>query len=117
LSCTTDIAYATVNCKEFFAELSVSFLSTGYPKLDLCHDDFLSLKHSPPFIDDIVQQCDQSATGHCNKFFPFTKGQLELYDPVLFGFMTDLWDEISVWNDTWTDEIEKSLAIEDTVDL
>lgn len=118
LPCATDVAYATVHWKECFAEMSVSYLSTGYTHLDLFQTDSL-LSNSPPFLDETVHLCNGNTTrlahGHCNKFFPFTRGQLMLYDTVLFNIMDDLWMEISVWNDA--DDFMESPTVEDTVTL
>lgn len=36
---------------------------------------------------------------HCNKFYPFTRGQLKHHDPVVYCAIRDLWNEISVWDD------------------
>ena len=36
---------------------------------------------------------------HCNKFYPFTRGQLKHHDPELFENLRDLWREISRWED------------------
>jgi hypothetical protein len=35
----------------------------------------------------------------CNKFYPFTKGQLREYDSELYQVMSDLWKEIEQWED------------------
>ena len=37
--------------------------------------------------------------GHCNKFYPFTRGQLKQHDPELFHELSSLWREISLWED------------------
>ena len=36
---------------------------------------------------------------HCNKFYPFTSGQLEHYDPYLYNAMTEIWKQIARWQD------------------
>ena len=36
---------------------------------------------------------------HCNKFYPFTRGQLKHHDPELFEKLSNLWIEISMWED------------------
>lgn len=36
---------------------------------------------------------------HCNKFYPFTRGQLEKHDPSLFAVYTDLWTQIGSWRE------------------
>lgn len=35
----------------------------------------------------------------CNKFYPFTKGQLKYHDPPLCDAMGELWREIARWKD------------------
>jgi hypothetical protein len=37
---------------------------------------------------------------HCNKFYPFTSGQLEHYDPMLLADIKNIWDDISMWEDS-----------------
>lgn len=128
LTSTSDVAYATVDVKECFAEMSVSFLCTGYPELDLFHNDCLSLNSSPPFMDDNIEHLNPMDTtglcGHCNKCFPFTRGQLKLYDSVLYSLISNIWDEISTWIDPWAndksneyEENMETLELEDTIDL
>jgi hypothetical protein len=36
---------------------------------------------------------------HCNKFYPFTSGQLQHYDPILSADMENIWNDISMWED------------------
>jgi hypothetical protein len=188
-----DMAYAMVDYKEFFAEMSVAYLAKGYD--DLSTNSFLRLVDcSPPFMEPtIVQQlleaprtdqpryeihphfytlvtssCDPSqrksesiscfsngcpdqatrssmpsGTGsstladhisrcahlrrnrfenlgrwwgrlvdhlsghdvpqHCNKFYPFTSGQLLYYDPATYQNIHNLWDEIGRWRDDAND--------------
>ena len=38
-------------------------------------------------------------TGHCNKFYPFTRGQLKQHDPELLRELAALWREIAMWED------------------
>jgi len=41
---------------------------------------------------------------HCNKFYPFTKGQFEKHDPDLYAKFTDLWTQIGAWHDEATEK-------------
>jgi hypothetical protein len=34
---------------------------------------------------------------HCNRFYPFTRGQLQQYDPELFLGIQGVWKEIARW--------------------
>lgn len=115
-----DLAYATVDCKEFFAEMSVAFWSREYdPMLDR-QDPRRILSCSPPVTEPNVLDRIRSSVGnnfekprhrsmfkhvgchrtpHCNKFYPFTRGQLRQYDRATYEIMEKLWDEIAVWKD------------------
>lgn len=158
----TDKAYCMVNHKEFFAEMSVTFLSSSYPELD---DGFgngsnsyiTMLSHCPPLqnhnvigavrkkYDDNTKLTSQNASlmrllqvsvdphkptqshqqsllscffprlccggnssseiieenrlPHCNKFFPFTRGQLKHYDRHLYDAIANLWKQIEFYED------------------
>lgn len=150
-----DLAYAMVDKKEFFAEISVAFLCHGYTHLNkkdcnnmeeccppLLHPTVMErvltmhglVEHS--LEDDCnnhcsdVQSCGwslpwgilrrrpqpkirmvdpifaEAATSrccinvdHCNKFYPFTRGQLQHYDRDVFRGIRDVWKEISMWED------------------
>jgi hypothetical protein len=147
-----DVHYATVNVKEFFAEMSVTYWSRGYPELDndtvavaatvvpsIASDTTtitppLPLRMedcSPPLMEPTVRKRVLSTTTnssssssssstsrllesvvvmttpgtkrgyvpHCNKFFPFTAGQLRHYDPELYARMDALWTSIASWTD------------------
>lgn len=66
LPCDRDTAYATINYKEFFAELSVTYLSSGYDHGDnkmILDDNFhlLSMNElSPPFESpEVLNRIDQ----------------------------------------------------------
>lgn len=153
------LAYCIVNHKEFFSELSVTFLADAYHEFDA--EETQMEKCCPPLMAPTVvervrlkgynvirveegsvhsngslspliepkQTLDkQVATKvrwpvtdsirgvwqllsrrdsdsmrakipHCNKFYPFTKGQLEKHDPDLFAVYTDLWTQIEAWHD------------------
>lgn len=113
-----DLAYAMVDCKEFFSEMSVAFWSKGYPELDR-KDPNIIISCSPPFMEPTVLKRIQSLfptrkvnpftefmqlllqrnQRMCNKFYPFTSGQLMLYDPLTYSAISQLWREISKWND------------------
>lgn len=162
----TDAAYATINHKEFFSEISVAFLSTGYDAVccwsrgqgqkvngddagGLFYKDML--RCSPPFMapevlarretfvgdypdgtyykhdynnlqpsscwmQGLIQLFQKLGVGlggggggrgtilykgHCNKFFPFTRGQLKVHDPVTFAVFQQLWKEIEQWEDPY----------------
>jgi hypothetical protein len=132
-----------VDHKEFFAEMSVTYLSDGYRSLD--KEDKMAMESCcPPLLQPSVtdrvlnqrgiidepttdeQQCwwwlppqrtpkirivdpmfqetalARSCKGvvHCNKFYPFTKGQLRYHDPATYKAMHGLWREIFTrWND------------------
>lgn len=180
-----DMAYAMVDRKEFFAEMSVTFLSNGYHTLDkadwnnmgsctppLLHptvtdrvmrqhehgiyskqhstgkvvDNTMVISHtgsressassetgraaplssssSPScwmplvqalfpnhdtlnkkirMVDHMFQEVAMSRNcinvPHCNKFYPFTRGQLQHYDKDLFRGIQALWKEIAMWDD------------------
>mmetsp|Transcript_24039 Transcript_24039/g.51113 ORF Transcript_24039/g.51113 Transcript_24039/m.51113 type:complete len:552 (+) Transcript_24039:132-1787(+) len=36
---------------------------------------------------------------HCNKFYPFTRGQLKLHDPEVYEGIRGLWGEVAMWDD------------------
>jgi hypothetical protein len=121
----TDVAYCTLNHKEFFAEMSVSFLSDFYHDVDGTGTVVMA-KCSPPFVAPVIverirkqqllQQTNIQNNGgnvvvsrmtkngrglpHCNKFFPFTKGQLRRYDPRVYKCFVKLWEYIEGWEDT-----------------
>jgi len=146
----SDAAYATINHKEFFSELSVAFWSRGYDsslkrrrrihdrqekgKGNKQGDDDMILNNnmelcSPPFmasnvlerrealgykddggwhslesswmqgLQNILTGGRADGYGHCNKFFPFTHGQLKEYDPVTFAALEQIWAEIADWED------------------
>jgi hypothetical protein len=126
-----DLAYAMVDCKEFFAEMSVTFWSQGYSVLDH-QDPHRMLLCSPHFSEPtVVQRIDRvfknasatvrreghaealqrcavpsvrSKSTHCNKFYPFTRGQLRFYDRSTFEMMQELWEEIESWKDPCLEE-------------
>jgi hypothetical protein len=147
-----DLAYAMVDKKEFFAEISVAFLCHGYTHLnkqdcnimeECCppllhpvvtervlklhgvkenpfeHDDrqnndmtscFWSFLRGtrrplpkvriadPIFAEAAISRCCINVD-HCNKFYPFTRGQLQHYDPELYRGIGNVWREISMWDD------------------
>jgi hypothetical protein len=145
-----DLAYAMVDKKEFFAEMSVAFLCHGYQHLNrkdcnvmeeccppLLHpvvtervmklhgiqdhpledDDenriqscwwslFRGIRRPQPkvrmvdpiFAEAAISRCCANID-HCNKFYPFTRGQLQHYDPELFRGIRDVWRGISMWDD------------------
>jgi hypothetical protein len=119
----SDQAYATLNHKEFFAEMSVTYWATGYTELDEadCNDIRAC---SPPVIENTAlldaRLGDKeslwtmvwrwwldvftipptpSSLKHCNKFYPFTRGQLKSYDVALEREMAFLWHKVAQWKD------------------
>lgn len=136
-----DLAYAMVNCKEFFAEMSVTYWSRGYQDLDT-QDETQVLVSSPPIMEDTVLERIRSQmperakeanamgaywdqpTGAihtwvhnlfsskqrkhllCNKFYPFTSGQLKHYDRATYEAMDQLWKEICQWKDPHDEKVE-----------
>ena len=134
LTCDRDTAYATINHKEFFTELSVTFLSSGYQYLDVAQDSkSMSMEVlSPPFqAPDVLNRQQQqnstnhetnrksffhiilelmrksiwiSSQSHCNKFYPFTSKQLKSFDYDTYVRITEIWDEIKNWKDPLAEE-------------
>jgi len=115
-----DTAYALVDHKEFFAEMSVAFLSDSYHHLDdaATMEDacpkFLSsmlVESSSTQIDDCTQADDciiscvddlieeEYVVSHCNKMYPFTRGQLRAYDPHVAIWIQHLWEQVENWRD------------------
>jgi hypothetical protein len=118
-----DMAYAMVDHREFFAEMSVTYWSRGYENLDSeVHSKMERV--SPPILSPCVKERvaqrsnisigASSSQGrqvfpigwwarpripHCNKFYPFTRGQLQSYDGDTFRAIDNLWYEISMWDD------------------
>ena len=127
-----DTAYATINHKEFFSEISVAFLSFGYRYLNILEqiEEFSMEALSPPFQSPRVLERKQQQqnndgllnkslhnffmkvnshmfqinTMHCNKFYPFTHEQLESFDSDTFASMTAIWDCIKIWKDPFAIE-------------
>lgn len=119
----TDMAYALVNPKEFFAELSVAYWSQGYDNDVVSNDGCVNIgKVSPPFTaPDVIARLDPTECSiadrslflkkstwwgttvglppHCNKFYPFTRRQFQELDPELFDTFHSLWEEIANWKD------------------
>lgn len=101
-----DLAYATVDYKEFFAEFSVAYWSLGYGELDTAPTDCVASCSPPVSTADAgywsVLNSTTPPEGHCNKFYPFTRGQFQQYDPELFAEMKAIWDEIAAWKDPYS---------------
>ena len=128
------MAYALVNYKEFFAEMSVSYLSSAYRELDETCRELLDQCSPPLLAPNVVERVKSNSTScflvstepktatssykkswfqlfskqssiqssshaHCNKFYPFTKGQLKFFDPLLHDTMEKLWKDIDRWVD------------------
>lgn len=164
-----DQAYAMVNHKEFFAEMSVCFLSCNYLELD--NKEMTMKDCSPPLLNpkvietveqkylddkfsenpymlesDYLRLCginDTSPEGecwaggqkpnniidtlsrliclnnkrlwgpqkmpHCNKFYPFTRGQLKSHDPDLLALLSEVWVDIAEWDDESLDDSKQGI--------
>jgi hypothetical protein len=119
-----DMAYAMVDPKEFFAELSVAYWSQGYEQV-VAKDSTSMRDSSPPFTaPEVISRLDPTAypiadktllpktsglfrkilPPHCNKFYPFTRGQFQHMDPYQFEVFQKLWQEIADWQDD--DDVE-----------
>ena len=143
-----DIAYAMVDHKEFFAEISVTYWSrNNYSELseialdrealtmEQCSPPILepnvlarlsssldcrtkyqaltqriSVRRSREFLEDAFGPLmrflksfhaifHEDKLPHCNKFYPFTCGQLRNHDPTVYAVVDSLWEEIAKWED------------------
>jgi hypothetical protein len=157
--CDTDMAYAMVNHKEFFAEMSVTYLSDSYHVLDETDGESIEISSPPLLAPSVLERlknecrrpeyfescrsskeielyrCASSMRSveqeqqimksipsfisklmwflfrkpnisirmqtfrHCNKFYPFTRGQLRHHDPVLYEAFHNIWKDIADWDD------------------
>ncbi|CAB9524751.1 Transmembrane amino acid transporter protein [Seminavis robusta] len=160
--CDTDIAYAMVDYKEFWSEMSVAYLSDTYHHLDKVGGHAGMDACSPPFRHPVVlervqkrqvqqdmeddkgiprrqlvvaasaaetnekmswwerflrrlRECfiskdrrrrkGQHRCPPCNKFYPFTRGQLREHDKGSFLVISDLWRQVAQWEDPMDDRI------------
>uniref|UniRef100_A0A6U2PH21 Uncharacterized protein n=1 Tax=Leptocylindrus danicus TaxID=163516 RepID=A0A6U2PH21_9STRA len=196
-----DTAYAMVNHKEFFAEISVAYLCKSFQNLDYmspagemivvsppfasptalaalqmkhgiaatahlrihdpldsdsdsCNDEYHNCKNGSVdfsgeshelteekqkytgirILEQMVLACfskkqnDESSANsnssntdsapplaHCNKFYPFTSGQLASFDPELFAGISHLWDLIAKWEDD--ESAEEDVRPRDCIDV
>jgi hypothetical protein len=138
----TDLAYGMMDCKEFFAEMSVTYLAQHdmFHHLDTASSTNME-ECSPPITEPTVLQrlhnnnnnnnnrisykvlssasepgrpivvqwietvrnylrhINHGITPHCNKFYPFTSGQLRYYDSSLYMEIQALWCDIAAWED------------------
>jgi len=80
-------AYACTNACEYFAELSVAFLS------NVCEDDCDSCdeKSANAIRRGKSADMDRSNDIEFNKWFPFNKKQLEEFDPKAFRCLQRMW--------------------------
>lgn len=79
-----DMHYCMVDHKEFFAEMSVTFWSTGYRDLDQADTSQMEACCPPIMEPSVRKRFDgykgrlfeplNEKEGHCNKFQPFTAG-------------------------------------------
>ena len=124
LEVVNDLHYCTVNHKEMWAELSVAYLADGYlyvksAEQGASETSVVDYEYSPPFMSRAVLErlsvspASSRARNNgivsrimrlfgrrenmlpCSKFYPFTRGQLEVYDPYMFGEMAYLWQIIA----------------------
>mmetsp|Transcript_64616 Transcript_64616/g.75817 ORF Transcript_64616/g.75817 Transcript_64616/m.75817 type:complete len:171 (+) Transcript_64616:878-1390(+) len=153
------MAYCLINHKEFFAEMSVTFLSDSYHSLDketgameqcsppllspvvvsrVCHEQSRKDKLSQVLVGCERMSCnenlqqfemarlindqgsginnskthclrklgfsmlrfksrDSHCLPHCNKFYPFTRGQFAHFDPEMIEFFISIWEDIQEW--------------------
>jgi len=54
-----------------------------------------------PFFQERAASRNCATIGHCNKFYPFTRGQLKRHDQELFEELRNVWREISMWEDPY----------------
>lgn len=101
-----DLAYCMIDVKEFFAEMSVTFLSVNAPTHSLSPE--IPFDASPPLLTHPLGQLgeDQNTNSHCNKFYPFTRCQLEHYDIDTYRDFVRFWNTISSWENA--DDEERS---------
>jgi hypothetical protein len=99
-----------VDEREFFAELSVTYWSNQYKTLDKASHTKV-LQSSPPFLEPKVRSRlglkpldNDEPVHHCNKFYPFTRGQLRHYDAETCQIFDALWTEIAGWEDPFVVE-------------
>jgi hypothetical protein len=57
-----------------------------------------SLMIDVPLQDAAIRQ-NCANVKHCNKFYPFTRGQLQHYDPGLYVGIQNIWRDIVMWDD------------------
>ena len=110
-----DLSYSMVDHKEFFAEFSVTYLARCYRELD-AKDGRSMMDCCPPLTEPSVlarlgiheqplttlERLSKRLFGgpsFCNKFYPFTNGQLRHYDPTVYREMEMFWTRIEAWND------------------
>ena len=146
----TDLAYCMMDCKEFFAELSVTYLAkhsmfhylkTASPlnMADCCppiteptviqriqnsdskHIIRVSTTLNEPDRPIIIQWIESvkryllrsmsnDVTAHCNKFYPFTSGQFQHYDPWLYTEIQRLWCDVAAWEDPHDNNTDDALC-------
>mmetsp|Transcript_8437 Transcript_8437/g.12406 ORF Transcript_8437/g.12406 Transcript_8437/m.12406 type:complete len:160 (-) Transcript_8437:5-484(-) len=122
-----------INHKEFFAEMSVTYLANSYPEVTCVVGAGESIKQQKGGIRQcspvmtcpvILQRLDKNSSTndsfsneivpHCNKFYPFTKHQLQYYAPQLYKGIKKLWEQIEDWDDPYHQYgITPQLCLED----
>eukprot|EP00532_Pseudo-nitzschia_australis_P018205 CAMPEP_0168312080 /NCGR_PEP_ID=MMETSP0142_2-20121227/67712_1 /TAXON_ID=44445 /ORGANISM="Pseudo-nitzschia australis, Strain 10249 10 AB" /LENGTH=581 /DNA_ID=CAMNT_0008265027 /DNA_START=250 /DNA_END=1993 /DNA_ORIENTATION=+ len=65
-----------------------------------CDNQQLLRMIEPVFREEAMNN-NCSTIDHCNKFYPFTRGQLRHHDPDLLDAMIALWNEVAEWEDPW----------------
>ena len=102
-----------VDEREFFAEFSVTYWSHQYRDLDQSSHTKM-LQSSPPFLESTVRsrlgwkplEGNDVRLPHCNKFYPYTRGQLRHYDAETCRAFDEFWNEISGWDDPFVTKNE-----------
>jgi len=122
-----DMHYCTVNYKEMWAELSVTYLANGYGDIGVtCNASNAAMREfSPPFMSpDVIERVpkpqrsssppayrskfiewirrligQKETMKHCSKFYPFTSKQFTVHDPELYNGISSLWRDIAEWED------------------
>ena len=65
------------------------------------YDNQQLLRMIEPVFREEAMSNNCSTIDHCNKFYPFTRGQLRHHDPDLLDAMIGLWNEVAEWEDPW----------------
>ena len=82
-------------------------LAMGIPQRQLSSETFGKADTCPLKVVRFLSHCcrpkvailPRSPLPHCNKFYPFTRGQLKLHDINTYLSINELWREIELWDD------------------